>query len=282
VRADGIALVTGAGRGLGRALARELAARGFEVWATARRLEAVRDLEGEASGAGRIRAAALDVTRPDAFEMPEGLRVLVNNAGLEPAYLPAEHAPLDAWRAIFETNLFGLVETTRRALPRLRAAGGGVVCNLTSSARLVPMPFFAAYRASKAAVAAFGESLQAEVGPHGVRVLEVLPGPIATDMLAGSERPLAAEAWPEYRGLAERAREGRRSVEGRTTAPEEAARVVADAVLDDDAPLRIGCDPLGAGLLEAWRAADDERWQREFMAGLDTGRRAPDDPPRRR
>lgn len=278
MRPGGIALVTGAGRGLGRAVAVELAARGFEVLATARRLSAVRDLEQRAErDGGCIRAARLDVTRPGSFEMPPGLRVLVNNAGVEPAYLPVEHAPSDVWRDIFETNLFGLLEVTRRALPRLRESGGGVVCNLTSSATLVPMPFYAAYRASKAAVSALGESLQAEAGPLGIRVLEVLPGPIATDMLEASDRSLPAERYPEYRDLAARARAGRRSVEGRTTPPEVAARSIADAILDDGAPLRTGCDPLGQGMLDAWRGADDERWQRDFVAGLGAGRIPPRD-----
>jgi len=279
MRAEGIALVTGAGRGLGRAIALELCARGFEVHATARRLETVEAVRREAPpGAGRIRSVRLDVTDPDSIQIPDGLRVLVNNAGLEPAYLPVEHAPREAWRAIFETNVFGVLEVTRRALPKLRRAGGGVVCNVTSAATVVPMPFYAAYRASKAAVSALGESLQAEAGPFGLRVLEVMPGPIATQMLEDSDRALPAEAYPEYRDLAQRARQGRQSVEASTTRADVAARNIADAILDDDAPLRMGCDSLGAGLLEAWRAADDERWQRDFMAGLGSTRVPPREP----
>lgn len=278
MQVGGVALVTGAGRGLGRALALELCARGFEVHATARRIEAAEAVAQEASGPGCIRPVRLDVTEPSTIGMPDGLRVLVNNAGAEPAYLPVEHASLDAWRAIFETNLFGPLEVIRRALPRLRAAGGGVVCNLSSAATLVPMPFYAAYRASKASLCALGESLQTEVGPFGVRVLEVLPGPIDTEMLAASDRALAAEAWPEYRELARRAHAGRRSVEGRTTPAAAAARTIVDAILDDEAPLRIGCDPLGAGMLAAWGSADDEAWQRGFREGLGASRVPPRDP----
>ena len=83
---------------------------------------------------------------------------------------------VDRMRELFETNVFGLVEVTRRALPALRASGGGVICNVTSCSVLAPMPLFAAYRASKAAVGAFGESLRVEVAPAGIRVLEVMPG----------------------------------------------------------------------------------------------------------
>jgi NAD(P)-dependent dehydrogenase (short-subunit alcohol dehydrogenase family) len=261
---EGIALVTGAGRGLGRAVALELARRGFEVLATARRPEALAGLPAEAP-AGRLRVAALDVTRPDALCLPEGLRVLVNNAGIEPEYLPVEHTPLDVWREIFETNLFGLVELTRRAIPVLRAAGGGVVCNVTSSACLAPVPFYAAYRASKAAVSALGESLRAELAPFGIRLLEILPGPIAADMLARSDRVPEAARWPEYRAMAERSLAGRRQAAAMTTAAADAARAIADAIFDPGAPLRVGCDPLARGLLEGWRAQGDEAFQRAML-----------------
>ena len=96
--------------------------------------------------------------------------------------------PLDAWQRLFATNVFGLVEVTKRAVPIMRAAGGGVICNITSSSTLAPVPFLGTYRASKAAVTAIGESLAAEVAQFGIRVVEVMPGPIETDML-GELRP---------------------------------------------------------------------------------------------
>jgi NAD(P)-dependent dehydrogenase (short-subunit alcohol dehydrogenase family) len=252
VKAEGVALVTGAGRGLGRALALELAARGFDVLATMRDVAAGAGLAAEAGhAADRIQVAALDVTRAEAFAPPERLRVLVNNAGVEAAYLPVEHAPQDAWRSVFETNVFGLVALTRRAIPALRRAGGGAIVNVTSASLLFPMPFYAAYRASKAAVQAFGESLAAELRPFGIRVLEVLPGPIETDLLAGSDREPEAAAHAGYEALARWAHAGRRAMSGRTTSAREAARRIVDAVLDDGAPLRVACDDVGAALLAA-------------------------------
>src|SRR5205823_11329050 len=104
-----------------------------------------------------------DVTRPDTVRLPDGLRVLVNNAGVEREHLPVEETPLELWREMFETNVFGLVEVTRRAIPLVRAAGGGVICNIGSSSVLAPVPFYAAYRASKAAVSAFSMTLRAEL-----------------------------------------------------------------------------------------------------------------------
>jgi NAD(P)-dependent dehydrogenase (short-subunit alcohol dehydrogenase family) len=269
MEARGVALVTGASRGIGRALAIELARRGFEVVAGMRDPSAGGDLLPAA--AGRLRAAELDLLRPETIEVPAGLRVLVNNAGLDGEYLPVEAAPLALWRRLFETNLFGLVEVTRRAVPRLRESGGGVVCNVTSASLLFPMPFYAAYRASKAAVSALGESLRAELAPFGIRVVELLPGPVATDMLAASDREPEAAALAAYRALALRAWEGRRSVGPAAATPEAAARAIADAILDDAAPLRNACDPTGASLLAGWRAARDEDWLRAMLAGLGIG-----------
>ena len=254
----GKALVTGASRGIGRAVALELATRGFEVIATMRDPSLGADLLSQG-----LEVRALDVTRPETIRMPEQLAVLVNNAGVEGSYLPVEHAPMSLWREIFETNVFGLVEVTRRALPALRANGGGVVCNVTSCSILLPMPLYAAYRASKAAVSALGESLRCEVGAQQIRVLEIQPGAIRTDMLAGSDRMPEAIAHPEYEALARKVADAR-SGAGDGVPAEQAAERIVDAILDDDSPLRSGCDPMSTDLLAAWRSTSDE----ELMAGM--------------
>jgi NAD(P)-dependent dehydrogenase (short-subunit alcohol dehydrogenase family) len=258
---EGIAVVTGASRGIGRAVAMELASRGFDTVATMRNPADGAGLAGTAN----LRVAPLDVTRPDTIELPEGLRVLVNNAGVERHYLPVEAAPTQMWREMFETNVFGLLEVTKRAIPLLRARGGGVICNVTSSSILAPMPFYAAYRASKAAVAAMGESLRAELAPFGIRVVEIMPGPIDTDMLAGSRRvPEAAEVEP-YRPMAQHVYEMRESSDMPVTSTADAARAIVDAICDDGGPLRYGCDPLSDGMLAGWRASDDERWMQGML-----------------
>jgi NAD(P)-dependent dehydrogenase (short-subunit alcohol dehydrogenase family) len=272
MQARGVALVTGASRGLGRATALELARRGFEVVASMREPSDGRPLLERAARDGtRLRVERLDVERPGSIAIPDGLRVLVNNAGADARTLPLEEADTAEWRRLFETNVFGLVEATRRAIPVLRAGGGGVICNITSASLLFPMPFFAAYRASKAAVSALGETLRAELAPFGIRVLEILPGPIDTDMLAASARAPDAAAFAAYRELAARAHAGRLSVEGRVTPVEAAARRIADAILDDAAPLRCACDPLGEGLLAGWRQSGDEEWMRGLLAAAGMG-----------
>jgi len=250
---DGPAVVTGASRGIGRAVALELARRGFDTIATMRDPADGADLDG-------LRVERLDVTDPSSIKLPDGLRVLVNNAGVESENQPLEKMPAAMWRYLFETNVFGLIEVTKRAIPLMRAAGGGVICNITSSSELAPVPFLGAYRASKAAVTALGESLAAEVAQFGIRVVEIMPGPIETDMLIGSDRPAPAIEHAEYRELAERMWEGRQGVRDAYTPAPEAARRIVDAICDDDGPLRYGCDDLSEGMLAGWNSTDNARW----------------------
>jgi NAD(P)-dependent dehydrogenase (short-subunit alcohol dehydrogenase family) len=266
MRAEGSAVVTGASRGIGRAVAVELARRGFDVVATMRRPDDGAALPAEVGDAtGSLRVAALDVTDADGFEMPDGLRVLVNNAGVEKPHPPFEATPMQLWREMYETNVFGLIDVTRRAIPALRAAGGGVICNVTSSSILAPVPFYGPYRSSKAAVSAIGESLRAELAPFGIRIVEIMPGPIDTDMLEGSDRAPEAIDHEGYREMAERYYEGRRAIEGQVTSTADAAAAIADAILDDSSPLRVGCDPLAVGMIEGWRASSDEDFMKAML-----------------
>jgi NAD(P)-dependent dehydrogenase (short-subunit alcohol dehydrogenase family) len=114
-------------------------------------------------------------------------------------------------------------------------------------------------------VSAIGESLRAELAPLGIRVLEIMPGPIATDMLEGSGRPPEAIERPEYQRAAQRMYEGRRAVDGMVTSTADAARAIVDAILDDDAPLRVGCDPMSVGMLDAWRSQSDEAFMQSML-----------------
>ena len=263
VEATGPAVVTGASRGIGRAVAIELAQRGFEVHATMRNTDDGKGLDDD------ITVRRLDVNEPATYALPKGLRVLVNNAGVEDENLPLETMSEAVWRKLFETNVFGLVKITRAAVPHMRAAGGGVICNVGSSSVLAPVPFLGAYRASKAAVSAIGESLQAEVAPFGIRVLEILPGPIETDMLFTSDKPSPAIDDPEYRVLAQKMWASRQGIRNQYTPTDEAARRIVDAICDDSAPLRVGCDDMSEGMLKAWRAAEsEEMWFRAMLRGF--------------
>jgi NAD(P)-dependent dehydrogenase (short-subunit alcohol dehydrogenase family) len=253
----GSALVTGASRGIGRAIALELAHRGFDTLATMRDPAAGAGMDRETSG--RLEVRRLDVNDPATFDLPGDLRVLVNNAGVDSEYLPVEHADIDDWRRMFETNVFGTVALTSAAIPTLRANSPSVVCTVTSSSIVAPMPFYSAYRASKAAASAFGDSLRVEVAPFGIRVVEILPGPVDTDMFRLSTGDMDAARFPEYRALAEVAGELRQAhADPRVVEPAAAASAVVDAIVDSEGPMRYGCDPVSLELIELWRQNDDE------------------------
>ena len=199
------------------------------------------------------------MTDPSTFDVPGDLRVLVNNAGIDTDYLPVEHADIDDWRRMFETNVFGVVALTSAAIPTLRANQPAVVCTITSSSILAGVPFYSAYRASKAAVSAFGDSLRVEVAPFGIRVVEILPGPVDTDMFRLSTGEQDAARFAHYRALAGVTATLRREhADPRVVEPAAAASAVVDAILDSSGPMRYGCDPISLELLELWRQCDDE------------------------
>ena len=258
MQATGTALVTGANRGIGRAVALELARRGFGVLAAVRDPATATPLLADAAAESlAVTAVPLDLRAVGPLDLPDDLRVVVNNAGLQTGYLPVEAVPLDTVRDLLETNLVGQVAVLQQAVPVLRRQGTGVICTVTSASVLLASPFYAAYRASKAALHALVETLAVELAPFGIRVLEVMPGPVATDGLAGSEH-LPAVALPAYRTVAEQMMAGRDAVRAVAVSPEVAATRIVDAVLDDDAPFRSACDPMGDDLLRAWRTTTDE------------------------
>ena len=208
---------------------------------------------------GRLRVRRLDVTDPSTFEMPGDLRVLVNNAGIDTDYLPVEFADIGDWRRMFETNVFGVVALTSAAIPTLRANQPAVVCTITSSSIIASVPFYSAYRASKAAASAFGDSLRVEVAPFGIRVVEVLPGPVDTDNIRLSTGEQDAARFAEYRALGDVAATLRSEhADPRVVEPAAAAAAAVDAILDSGGPMRYGCDPVSLELLELWRQCDDE------------------------
>ena len=167
-------LITGCSSGFGLEIARGFLAHDWQVIATMRtpRTDVLPASE-------RLRVLALDVTRPEsiraAVEAAGPIDVLVNNAGFGSA-AAAELMPIEAMRELFETNTFGTIAVTQAVLPQFRQRKTGVVVNVTSSVTLKPLPLIAAYRASKAAVNAFTESMALELEPFGVRVRLVLPG----------------------------------------------------------------------------------------------------------
>jgi hypothetical protein len=96
-------------------------------------------------------------------------------------------------------------------------------------------------------------------------VLEIMPGPIDTDMLADSAHPPVAIDDPDYAAMAQRYFEGRSNVEDQKTSTADAANAIVDAITDHASPLRVACDPLAVGLLDAWRTTPDEQLMKAML-----------------
>jgi NADP-dependent 3-hydroxy acid dehydrogenase YdfG len=179
--ARGTAVVTGASSGIGASTARALAADGWDVVVGARRVDRLAAVADEIGA----RTQALDVTDPasvDAFvaAVPE-CRLLVNNAGGALGLAPVADADEDQWRAMYETNVLGVVRMIKGLLPALEAGGDGHVVTIGSIAGHEPYPGGAGYNAAKFAVRAVMSVLRQELLGRPVRVSEIDPGMVETE-----------------------------------------------------------------------------------------------------
>ena len=193
---SGWAVVTGASSGLGREFALELARRGHPVLAVARRVERLRSLAEEVAAHGGVleplvadlsSAEGIDALLARARSLDVAL--LVNNAGLA-SYGPFASTSAGREVDLVRLNVEAIVTLTRGLLPQLLAGGRGGVINVASQMAFQPMPYFAAYAASKAFVLSFSEALAEELRGTGVCVTAVAPGFMSTDFadVAGSRR----------------------------------------------------------------------------------------------
>ncbi|ORA74849.1 short-chain dehydrogenase/reductase [Mycolicibacter kumamotonensis] len=246
--------ITGASRGFGLQIARDLLDRGHQVVATARRAETVTDALGDNEN---VLAVALDVTDEEqarqavraAVERFGRIDVLVNNAGR--GLLGAVEEATDAEvRAVYDTNVFGLLTVTRAVAPVLRAQRSGAIVNISSVGGFVSSPGWGVYASTKFAVEALSEALHAELKPLGVHVMVVEPGYFRTDFLDSSSLQIQQNRIDDYAdGPAGQMRitAGERNHD-QPGDPVKAAEAIIDVVESERPPVRLqlGNDTIAA------------------------------------
>jgi NAD(P)-dependent dehydrogenase (short-subunit alcohol dehydrogenase family) len=196
------AVVTGGTRGIGRAIAEALLREGMNVCVGARKIEEVERTVAELSdlGVGGVTGAVCDVREhvdvkallAHAVAEFGGVDVLVNNAGVGLRARVEETTP-EQFRAVIETNLFGVFYCCREAIPLMRERGGGYIINISSLAGANPHPEMATYNASKFALNGFSEALMQEVRHDGIKVSYVMPGSVNTEF--GGDTPGPEKSW---------------------------------------------------------------------------------------
>src|SRR6516162_9266649 len=250
------AVVTGGSKGIGLAIVRGLAAAGARVTVGARTSSA--DLD-ELARTGQVRVVLADLADPAApasliGQAGDRIDVLVNNVGGAPARTGGFLSITDAdWRATIELDLMAAVRTTRAALPAMLAAGAGVIVSTCSVNARLPDPAVMDYSVAKAGLASFCKALSKEVGPRGIRVNTVSPGPVATDLWLGDQGVAqtvgrATGAKPE--DVASQAAQG--SVTGRFSRPDEVAELVLLLASDRTANVTGADFRIDGGLVPTW------------------------------
>ncbi len=278
---QGVAIVTGAGRGVGRATAERLARGGYQVVAGVRDIDRAHDEYGDQPG---ITLATLDVTRDadirSAVAVATGLAgggaidVLVNNAG-HAMMAAQENGDLQVARAMFETNLWGAAAMVQAVVPAMREARRGTVVTVSSIGARLTNPLIGFYHGSKYALASFSEALANEVGHFGVRVVMIEPGMIDTDFPSATV-PSGGVTDPDspYAPLVQDLRAGFAAWRARDDAStaQSCAEVIWDAIASDAPPMRIVVGDDARELDRALHEApDDYAFQaraREFL-GID-------------
>ena len=214
------AIVTGGTRGIGRAIAEALLQEGISVCIAARTQSeidrTVSELGANATGFvcdvrdhGKVKALIEHTVKALG-----GLDILINNAGIGTFETVAETSPED-FRAVLETNLFGVFYCCHEAMPQMKRRGGGYIINISSLAGANPHPRMAAYNASKFGLNGFSEALMQEVRHDNIKVSYIMPGSVNTEF--GGDSPTDEKSWQ--------------------LTPQDIARVVVDLLHHDDRSL---------------------------------------------
>jgi NAD(P)-dependent dehydrogenase (short-subunit alcohol dehydrogenase family) len=275
-------LVTGSASGLGRNIADAVLALGDRLVATARDPRRLQDLVEKYGD--RVRTGALDVADEaaahaavqaavDAFGR---LDVVVNNAGYGDV-APFEQLGSERFKAVMDTNFYGVVNVTRAAVPIMRKQKSGCILQISSVGGRLGLPGNTPYHAAKWAVGGFTESLAQECAPFGVKVCALEPGGMRTNWGTRAHQD-TPDLLPDYEPSVGAVIKALHSVWGRENSdPARVAQVILRLAASDRLPahLLLGSDAIHyAGQAEAARAADAERW-REISVSTDFDAPAP-------
>lgn len=257
------AIITGASRGLGRAVAEAFLQRGASVLLCARDGAALTETAAELQKAKRdtaqkILCIAADIAEEadvDAIfsrtqEAFDRLDALVNNAGVHGPIGPIEDADWDKWKYAVAVNLFGTANMLRHALSTMKQQGYGRIVNLSGGGATSPMPNFSAYAASKAAVVRITETFAKEAAPFGVTVNAVAPGMMDTKLLSE-----VLAAGPEKAGAAQYEKAAQNRQSGACADPAQAAALIA-LLCSPDCPVN---GRLVSAVWDGWKAFDARR-----------------------
>jgi NADP-dependent 3-hydroxy acid dehydrogenase YdfG len=278
-------LITGCSSGIGRATARRLAASGWTVYATARRLESIADLE-----AAGCRTLALDVNDEGSMvaavqtiEQTHGaVGVLINNAGYSQSGA-IETVPLDAVRRQFETNVFGLARLTQLVLPKMRDQRWGKIVMLGSMGGKLVFPGGGWYHATKHAIEAVSDALRFEVRGFGIDVILLEPGLITTEFgnaavasmneVDGAEAATATtDPYAKFNATVGSATQG--AYEGPLrllgAGPERVAKVIEKSIRKRRAPTRVTITPSAKLSIPSRRLMPDRAWDALMRAQFPT------------
>src|ERR1700681_3898050 len=269
-------LVTGSASGLGHNIAEAVLASGARLVATAREPQRLDDLVKKYGD--QIRTAPLDVADEDAanaavrtaVEEFGRLDVVVNNAGYGDI-APFEQLSPERFKALIDTNFYGVVYTTRAALPIMRKQRSGCILQISSVGGRLARPGSAGYHAAKWAVGGFTESLAQEVAPFGVKMCALEPGGMRTNWGARANQDMP-ELLPDYEPSVGAVVKALASYWGHEMSdPVKVAQVILRLPASDSLPahLLLGSDAVQfAGEADATRAKDAERW-REISVSTD-------------
>jgi len=265
-------LISGCSSGIGAATAAALVQAGHTVYATARKVETLAELE--ALGAHPLE---LDVTSEDSMiaavkrvEAEQGqVGTLINNAGFA-EYGPIEESDLERVRAMFDTNVFGLARLTQLVLPAMRRSRSGRIVNVGSMGGRLTFPVGGYYHATKYAVEAISDALRVEVKPFGIDVILVEPGLIRTNfesrmnegLEAGTARKGSATAYADLLAASEKTTTGGYANDFMATGPETVAAVIVKAVQTLRPRSRYVVTPAAKVLINLRRFGGDRIWDR--------------------